>query len=192
MPSSWGASEIITSVSAFIAFCAMGVALWAAKEAKRQADAALGEVEPLIFLDSVAFENPQSVGGRAALTIVNHNRRDIRLIEIEIKTDPAILVTVSTGEMRDVIAAAYQHSRKGEDGPLKIDLREKHHLIRGSSIGMAGSRCCIPLHLTRIGDRNFTQEIAALTAVVRYVLLDARHGARQVEAFATVPYRHDR
>lgn len=42
----------------------MGVALWAAKEAKRQADAALGEVEPLIFLDSVAFENPQSVGGR--------------------------------------------------------------------------------------------------------------------------------
>ena len=59
MPSSWGASEFIASASLIIAFCAMSVAIWAAKEAKRQADAALGEVKPLIFLDSAAFENPQ-------------------------------------------------------------------------------------------------------------------------------------
>lgn len=82
-----GPSEIIALVLAIIALGAMAVAIMqaryakqAAKEAKRQADAALGEVEPLIFLDSVPFKSAQSLGGQAALTVVNQNRRDIRLI----------------------------------------------------------------------------------------------------------------
>jgi hypothetical protein len=188
--------DAIALGSAVIAVGAMGVAIWHANHAKRlteevrrQADAVLGHVEPLIFLDSRAFENGHAFGGRASLTFVNHNRRDIRLIEIEIKTDSALLVTIDSGELRDVIAAAYQHGRKEEGTPLIIDLRERHHVVAGSSIGVAGSRLCIPLSLTRVGNRNFTQEAAELTAIIRYVLLDARHEERRTEVFARVPFR---
>jgi hypothetical protein len=139
MANGLGSSEIIAMASTAIAVGAMVVATMqaqyakqAAKEAKRQADAALGEVPPLIFLDSITFANPQSLGGRAVLTFVNQNRRDVRLLDIEIETDPAILVSADTGELRDAIAAALQHSRKGEGAPLRIDLHEKHLVVRGS------------------------------------------------------------
>jgi hypothetical protein len=102
-----------------------------ARIAKQQAGATLGDVTPLIFLDSRTFENPQTTRGRASLTLVNQNRRDIRLIEIAFKTDAALAVSVDSGEMRDIIAAAYQRSRKHEDAPLIIDLREEHHVIQG-------------------------------------------------------------
>jgi hypothetical protein len=134
MAHSWGISEAIALVSAIIAFGAMVIAIWQACYAKRQTDAALGEVEPLVFLDSRAFENAQCLGGRASLTLVNQNRRDIRLIEIEVRTDPAILVSVDTGEIRDIITATYKHGRKDEGAPLIIDLRDKHQLIQGSQL----------------------------------------------------------
>ena len=180
---------MITLGSAVIALAAMLVAVWQAHIAKQQADATLGDVTPLIFLDGRKFEGPQSTGGRASLTLVNQNRRDIRLVEVEFQTDAAIVVTVDTGEMRDIIAAAYQKSRKDEGAPLIIDLREKHHIIQGSSIGVAGSRLSIPLSLTRFGKRIYTQETAGITAIVRYLLLDARHTEQVVEVFATVPFR---
>jgi hypothetical protein len=192
MANGLGIGEIIATASTVIAVGAMVVATMraryakqAAKEAKRQADAALGEVPPLIFLDSITFANPQSLGGRAMLTFVNQNR----LLDIEIETDPAILVSADTGELRDAIAAALQHSRKGEGAPLRIDLHEKHLVVQGSSIGVVGSRLEIPLTLTRIGNRNYTQETANIRAIVRYLLLDARHTEQRVEVFATVPFR---
>jgi hypothetical protein len=172
MAGSWGVGESIALASAVVALGAMFAAIWQARIAKQQADATLGDVTPLIFLDSRAFENPQSTGGRASLTLVNQNRRDIRLIEIAFKTDAALVVSVDSGEMRDIIAAAYQQSRKHEDAPLIIDLREEHHVIPGSSIGVAGARLSIPLSLTRFNERTYTQETADITAMVRYLLLE--------------------
>jgi hypothetical protein len=189
MAGSWGVGDSIALGSAFIALVAMLVATWQARIAKRQADATLGDVTPLIFLDGRPFENLHSTGGRASLTLVNQNRRDIRLIEIEFKTDAAIVVSVDSGEMRDIIAAAYQRSRKPEGPPLIIDLREKHYVIQGSSIGVAGSRLSIPLSLTRYGEQKYTKETADITAIVRYLMLDARHTEQRVKVFATVPFR---
>jgi hypothetical protein len=190
-----GASEIIAIVSAVIAFIAMVIALrqansakQQAKEAKRQADAALGEVNPLIFLDSGAFD-PGTPGGCAELTFVNQNRRDIRLLDIEIKTDPATFVSNDPEQTRDLVAAVVQHSDNGEGAPIKIDLRKTHIIVQGSSIGVAGSRYKIPLRLTRLRNQNYTKETAEIQAIVRFVLLDARHTEQQVEASAIVPFR---
>lgn len=183
MTSSWGLREVIASGSALIALVAMGIAIVQARIAKRQADAALGEMTPLVFLDSRAFEKPDLRGGRASLTVVNQNRRDIRLIEIEFKTDDALVVMVDTGELRDVVAAAYQRGRKDPGEPLIIDLREKHHVIQGRA------RLSVPLNLTSFGQQKYTQETADITAVVRYVLLDAKHTEKRVEVFATIPFR---
>jgi hypothetical protein len=77
---------------------------------------------------------------------------------------------------------------KDEGAPLIIDLREKHHVIQGSSIGVAGSRLSIPLSLTRFGERKYTRETPDIT-VVLYLLLGARHTEQRVEVFATVPFR---
>jgi hypothetical protein len=184
----WKGSDFISGVAAAISLAAMVVAILQARSARRQADAALGEVEPLVFLDIRPFENPQAIGGRASLTVSNHNRRDIRLTEIEIKTDGAIAVAVDNGNLRDVIAAAYKASRRPA-GPVKIDLRERHYIVQGSSIGVAGSREVIPLNLTRIGDRPYANDTADLVIAVRYVLLDARHTEKRVEVSATVPFR---
>jgi hypothetical protein len=191
----WKLSDDIAAFSALIALGAMGVALWQARyakqsasEARRQADAVLGEIEPLIFLDARPFEGPQAKGGRAILTFVNHNRRDIRLTELDIRADPAILVTVDTGDLRDVITAAYRQARS-EAGPVNIDLRDKHHILPGSSVGVAAERLSIPLSLTCVGDRQYARETTDVGIAVRYVLLDARHSEKRVEAFATVPFR---
>ena len=196
MANGLGMSEIIATASTVIAVGAMVVATMqaryakqAAKEAKRQADAALGEVPPLIFLDSITFANPQSLGGRAMLTFVNQNRRDVRLLDIEIETDPAILVSADTGELRDAIAAALQHSREGRRRAAENRPSRSYLVVRGSSIGVVGSRLEIPLSLTRIGNRNYKQETANIRAIVRYLLLDARHTEQRVEVFATVPFR---
>ena len=131
-----GLSEITAIVSAVIALIAMVIALWQAtsakqqaKEAKRQADAALGEVNPLIFLNSGAF-NSETRGGCAELTFVNQNRRDIRLLDIEIKTDPAIFVSNDTEQTRDFIAAVAQHLHNGDGASIKIDLRKTTSLFR--------------------------------------------------------------
>jgi hypothetical protein len=191
----WKLGDDIAAISALIALGAMGVTLWqahyarqSAAEAKRQADAALGEVDPIIFLDARTFESPQATGGRALLTLVNHNRRDIRLAGIEIETDRAILVTIDTGDLRDVIAAAYRRDRSG-DGPLRIDLRDRHHVIQGSSLGVAGSRESILLTLTRVGDRPYLRDTAEIRIAVTYILLDARHREKRVEVSATIPFR---
>jgi hypothetical protein len=191
-----GASEIIAIVSAVIAFVAMVIALGQAKsakqqatEAKRQADAALGEVNPLIFLDSGAFDPAETRGGCAELTFVNQNRRDIRLLDIEIKTDPAIFVSNDTGQTRDFIAALVQHIHNGEGASIKIDLRQTHIIVQGSSIGVAGSRYKLPLSLTPRSNQNYTKETAEIQAIVRFVLLDARHTEQQVEVSAIVPFR---
>jgi hypothetical protein len=196
MAGSSGTAEIIAAVSAFISLGAMAVA-WmqaryardAAAAAKRQADAALGEVDPLIFLSSAPFERPQSTGGRALLTVVNQNRRDIRLLEIQFRTDPSIVVSLDTDDPRDIIAAAFQRSRKGDTEPLKIDFRDDHLLVEGNSIGTASSRKTMALALTIFGDRRYAGATADLTAIVCYELLDARHVERRVEVFATVPFR---
>jgi hypothetical protein len=187
-----GASEIIAIVSAVIALIAMVIALGQAnsakqqaKEAKRQADAALGEVNPLIFLDSGAFDS-ETRGGCAELTFVNQNRRDIRLLNIEIKTDPPIFVSKDTDQTRDFIAALVHN---GEGPSRKIDLRKTHIIVQGSSMGVAGSRYKIPLSLTRRSNQNYTKVTAEIQAIVRFVLLDARHTEQQVEVSAIVPFR---
>lgn len=197
MSTNLGVSDIIAMASALIALCAMVVAVLQARyarrnatEAKRQADAALGEVEPLIFLDRDLLKTSQAIGGGAVLTIVNHNRRDIRLLSVEIKSDRGILVTLNSGELRDVIAAAFDRSRHGDDGDLIIDLTHKHHVVEGSAIGTAGSRFRLPLHVGHFGDLNYTRETVDLKAIVRYVLLDTRHVEREVDVFATVPFRN--
>src|SRR5262249_42676470 len=112
----------------------------------------------------------QAIGGRAALTLVNRNRCDIRLTQIDIKADPAIAVSINTGEVRDAIAAALRRSQTTEGEALIIDLRDLHYMIEGSSIGMAAQRVRIPLKLTRAGDRQYTQSTVTLSAVVRYIL----------------------
>jgi hypothetical protein len=55
----WKLSDVIPAIAAFISLAAMGVTAWqgvlarrSAQEARRQADAALGEVDPLVFLDA--------------------------------------------------------------------------------------------------------------------------------------------
>lgn len=54
---------------------------------------------------------------------------------------------------------------------------------------MAGQRYRIPLNLTRAGNRNYAQDKVALSAIVRYIVPDARHTEQRVEVFATVPFR---
>jgi hypothetical protein len=190
----WKLSDVIAATAAVISLVAMGITAWqgvlarrSAQEARRQADAALGEVDPLVFLDARPFESPQTTGGRASLTLVNHNRRDIRLIEIEITSDPAIVVAVNTGKLRDALAANLARSRS-ETGSVKFDLRDKHYIVQGSSVGVPGSREIIPLDLTRIGDRPYAKGTADIEVAVRYVLLDARHTEKQVKVFVTVPF----
>jgi hypothetical protein len=191
----WKLSDVIAATAAVISLVAMVVTAWqgvlarrSAQEARRQADAALGEVDPLVFLDARPFESPQqATGGRASLTLVNHNRRDIRLIEIEITSDPAIAVAVDTGKLRDALAANLARSRS-ETGFVKFDLRDKHYIVQGSSVGVPGSREIIPLDLTRIGDRPYAKGTADIEVAVRYVLLDARHTENQVKVFVTVPF----
>jgi hypothetical protein len=199
----WGTHEIIDLGSAVIGVIAMTVAIVHARhakdfatqaerqadQAKRQADAALGEIRPLIFLDGIAFKNASSCGGHAALTLINHNRPDVRLLEIEIDCDPAIVVSVDTGELRNVIAAAFQHSRREQDGPMVIDFRDDYHVIPGNSIGTVANRFSIPLDLTRSGRQNYTQDTATISATVRYLMLDAQHSEEQINVSAIVPFR---
>jgi hypothetical protein len=190
----WKLSDVIAAIAAVISLVAMGVTVWlgalarrSAQEAKRQADAALGEVDPIVFLDARPFENLQTTGGRASLTLVNHNRRDIRLIEIEITSDPAIAVSIKTGKLRDELEANLVRDRS-KTGSVKFDLRDKHYIVQGSSVGVPGSREIIPLDLTRIGDRPYAKETADIEIAIRYVLLDACHTEKQTKVFVTIPF----
>jgi hypothetical protein len=123
------------------------------------------------------------------LTLINHNRRDVRLLEIEINCDPAIVVSVDTGELPNAIAAAFQHSRREQDGPMVIDFGDDYHVIPGNSIGTVANRLSIPLDLTRSGRQNYAQDTATVSAAVRYLMLDAQHTEEQINVFATVPFR---
>lgn len=88
----WEVPNVIAIGSAGIALLAMFVSLVqtvfarkAATEARRQADAALGEVPPLIFLDE-ATDRDTTSGGDANLTIINLNRRDLRILQIDYRS----------------------------------------------------------------------------------------------------------
>lgn len=123
------------------------------------------------------------------LTFVNQNRRDIRLLDIEIKIDPSIIVSKDTGQVLDSITAVVRHSGRTEGTPLKIDLGESHIIVQGSSVGIAGSRHKIPLILRRSSSHSYTKETVNIQVIVRFVLLDARHIEQQIEASAVVPFR---
>ncbi|WP_158806816.1 hypothetical protein [Beijerinckia sp. L45] len=180
----FGLAEVISTIAALIAFLSMCVSIWQARIAKRQADSALGEIDPLV---SISSRNSLGIdGGRADLVIVNLNRRDVQILEFEIVTDPFVTVAIESSNIRDQLAAAWQQQRRSHKDPFIINLRGKYPVIKGSGIRSASDRTTIPLALSPVGEASPRVDETMLRVIVRFNLLDAQHVKREIEVSASV------
>jgi len=99
-------SEWIALVSASGAIAAAGFAWWAASQAKRQADAVLGDVPPLFGAYQLP-DNGKDYRNRFSVEIVNHNRLPLFLYSLRLEYPSEAVVYRESKNTRDLLHALY-------------------------------------------------------------------------------------
>lgn len=99
-------SEWIALVSAIGAIIAAVFAWWAAKQAKRQADAVLGDVPPTFGAYQLP-DNKKDYRNRLAIEIVNHNRLPLFLHSLRLEFPLGAIIHRDTNNTRDLIHALF-------------------------------------------------------------------------------------
>jgi hypothetical protein len=99
-------SDLFAAFSAVAAILAALFAFSAARQAKRQADAVLGEVEP-IFSAYQLPDDGKNYRHRVAIEIVNHHRLPLYVLGINLDYPDWVVVHKGAEEHRDLVAALY-------------------------------------------------------------------------------------
>lgn len=99
-------NDWIAGWSALAAILAAAFAFSSARHAKRQADAVLGDVEP-VFSAYQLPDDGRNYRHRVAIEIVNHNRLPLYVMSITLEYPDWVVVHRGAEEVRDIIAALY-------------------------------------------------------------------------------------
>lgn len=162
-------TDWIAGFSAVAAILAAVFAFSSARQAKRQADAVLGDLEP-VFSAYQLPDDGKSYRHRVAFEIVNHNRLPLYLLSIKLEYPDWAVVHRGAEEVRDLVSAIYDVVVQGKkdyvfDVPFRLSGRFSSDM---------------PAISTSIFNINFPDKSKQGGFVLGFIVHYRMHGSKQV------------
>lgn len=132
-------SDYIAVGAAAISLVSVGFSFYSGKQAKRQADAVLGEVPPSFGAYQIPrseFTSQESV----SIEVINHNRRALLIEEITLEYPSTVMLFADALDTRTVIGNIIDGMNTG----TRTKQLEIPHRIRGHGINSAPSVLMLP------------------------------------------------
>lgn len=171
-------SDWIAGFSAVAAIMAAIFAFSSARQSKRQADAVLGEIEP-IFSAYQLPDDGKNYRHRVAVEIVNHNRLPLYVTSIELEYPVWAVVHRGAESARDIVAALYD-----------VVLDSKKEYVFDVPFRLAGRFSTdTPSTSISIFNVNFPDQSKQGGFVVGFKIGYRMHGSKKIEiAFASTGF----
>ncbi|MGF0520606.1 hypothetical protein ACQEDT_03765 [Agrobacterium pusense] len=171
-------NDWIAGLSALAAILAAAFAFSSARQAKRQADAVLGDVEP-VFSAYQLPDDGKNYRHRVAIEIVNHNRLPLYVQSIRLEYPDWVLIHRGAEEVRDLVAALYD-----------VVIEKKREHVFDVPFRLAGRFSSdMPAVSTSIFNVRFLDQNQQGGFVLGFIVRYRMHGSKQVRvAFASTGF----